>query len=156
MWLDERLEFVDAGDASREAGTENVGDVIDLGIARDIGNGQKQAYLVIQVTTAFDGGGATNGITQFQLVSDAVATPATDGNQSIHLKTDEFVAASELTLGKQFVFALPSGHTGPGHGYERYLGLQVVQSVEGEDDGAIDAFITFDRPGWVSVAQGQN
>ena len=55
MILDERLEFADNVTAAIEASTANIGDVIDLGVARDIGNG-KPVYLVLIVGTAFDGG----------------------------------------------------------------------------------------------------
>jgi len=155
MILDERLEFADNVTAAIEASTANIGDVIDLGVARDIGNG-KPVYLVLIVGTAFDGGATATGTTSFQLVSDAVASPATDGTQTIHFQTDVFAAATQLTANTKMVFALPSGDFGPGFGYERYVGLQHVQAVEGEDDGTINAFLTFDPHGWHAYPDASN
>ncbi len=155
MILDERTEFCDAVDAQNEAGTDLLGDVIDIGTTRDIGQGQP-LYLVIQVVTAFDGGAGTNGITSFQLASDSVAAIATDGSQTIHMSTDLFAAAAQLTAGTVIVMPLPMGDTGPGSGYERYVGIQSVQATEGEDDGVINAFLTLDPHGWRSYADASN
>ena len=155
MIMDERLEFGDELTCANEAGTTLIGDVIDLGVTRDVGQGQAM-YLVIQVSTAFDGGAGTAGTTAFQLVSDAVAAIATDGSQTIHARTDTFAAATQLTAGTTLVLPLPMGDTGPGFGYERYLGVQQVQAAEGEDDGAINAFLTFDPHGWHAYADGNN
>jgi|TARA_Y100000310_G_scaffold171987_2_gene172111 hypothetical protein len=155
MFMDERLEFCDAVSAAIEASTANIGDVIDLGVARDVGQGQPM-YLVIQISAAFDGGAGTAGTTAFQLVSDSSSTPSTDGSQTIHFTTDVFAAAAQLTLGTTMVYPLPMHDTGPGFGYERYLGLQQVQAAEGEDDGAINAFLTFDPHGWTSHADASN
>jgi hypothetical protein len=83
------------------------------------------------------------GTTAFQLVSDATATPSTDGTQTIHFTSDVFTAA-QLTAGTRFVFPLPAGDTAGGNTYERYLGLQTVQATEGEDDLTIDAFLSLD------------
>lgn len=138
-------------DVAIEAGNQLVGDVIDLGLAgRDLGNGHP-LYLVIQVTTAFDGGAAAGGTTQFELASDSTADLAT--SRSTHLLTKAFAAATELTLGATFVFPLP---TGGGETYERYLGIWLTQAVEGEDDGFIEAFLTLDPTGWVAHADAIN
>ena len=155
MILDERTEFCDAVSAAKEAGTALLGDVIDIGTTRDIGQGQP-LYLVIQVTTAFDGGAGANGITSFQLVSDAAEAISTDGTQTIHMSTDLFAAATQLTLGTVIVMPLPMGDTGPGSGYERFVGFQAVQASEGEDDGAVNAFLTLDPHGWTSYPDASN
>lgn len=153
MIMDERLEFADAGDFATETGTSNVGDVIDLGtVTRDIGNGEP-LYLVITVETAADGGGGATGTTQFQLVSDSVTSPATDGNQTIHLITQPFVAG-DLTQGTVLAFPIPHGQGA--HPYERYLGVQVVQAEEGEDDLVASAFLTINPPNWASYPDANN
>lgn len=156
MIMDENLEFLDDGDASNEAGTTLLGDVIDLGAeTRDIGQGHP-LYLVIQVVTAADGGAAVGGLLAFQLASDAQAAIAVDGSQTVHFTTDVFTAA-QLPAGKTMVFPLPSGATALGEdGYERFLGLLGVQSVEGEDDLTINAFLTLDGHGWKAYADGAN
>ena len=139
MIFDDFAEFLDNGDASNEAGTTLLGDVMDLGAAgRDPGNGQP-LYLVIQVVTAADGGAGAAGTLSFQIASDSVAAIATDGSQSIHAATKAF-AASELAAGTEIILPIPPG--GGGDGFERYLGLQGVQAVEGEDDLTINAFLT--------------
>ncbi len=146
MIMDESLEFCDALTAVQEAGTALFGDVIDLQVARDIGKSSRQLYLVIQVTTAFDGGAGTAGTTQFHLASDSVAAIAADGSETRHWSSDTFAAATQLTLGTTLVVPFPSEDTGPGFGYERFLGIEITQAAEGEDDGAINAFLTFDPP----------
>lgn len=156
MWMDNDLEFGDALSVATEAGTSLIGDVIDLGVARDIGQSSRQLYLVIQVVTAFDGGATAGGTTQFVLMSDSVAAIPADGNESRHWTSDVFAAATQLTAGKQMVVPLPMGDTGPGTGYERYLGLGVVQASEGEDDGTVNAFLTFDPVGFHNYPDASN
>ena len=154
MILDTNVQFVNsADDVATEAGTSLVGDVVDLGAAgQDPGNGQP-VYLVIQVITAFDGGAGAAGTTQFVLASDSVAAIAADNTESRHILTKAFAAATELTKGAQFVYPLP---TGGGETYERYLGIEIIQGAEGEDDGAINAFITLDPAGWKSYPDAVN
>ena len=155
MILDKNLQFLDDGDAANEAGTTLLGDVIDIGVARDIGNGQP-LFLVVQVRTAADGGSGAGGLLALQLVSDSVAAIATDGTQTIHFTSDVLTAA-QLSAGSRFVFAIPYGDTGPGHGYERFVGIQGVQTIEGEDDLTLDAFLTNHPPAdWVSTADASN
>ena len=91
MILDERFEFCDATSVALTAGAnfQNIGDVVDLSVARDIGVGMP-LYLVVQVdTTIITGGNA--GTIQFQLVSDASGTIATNGTQTVHGKSAIFV-----------------------------------------------------------------
>ena len=151
MILDERTEFADAADFANEAGTANVGDLIDLGIAnRDPGNGQP-LYLVVSVDTAADGGAGTAATVAFQLVSDSTSTVATDGSQTIHFTSKPHVAA-DLTAGAVFVYPLPVS----GLDYERYLGLQLVTAVEGEDALVASAYLTLDPHGWRAMADAAN
>jgi hypothetical protein len=151
MILDERTEFFDAVNCQNEAGSDLIGDVIDLGIAnRDPGNGQP-LYLVIVVDTAADGGAGTNGTTAFQLASDSIAAVAVDGSQTIHFTSKPHVL-TDLTAGATFVFPLPVS----GLDYERYLGVQTVQAVEGEDALVASAFLTLDPTGWRAMADAAN
>lgn len=143
MIMDTFGQFVNiADDVQIEVGSSLVGDVIDLGMTgRDIGNGQP-LYLIMVVGTAFDGGAATNGTTQFELASDSTANLAT--SRSTHFLTKAFAAATELTAGATFCFPLP---TSGGEPYERFLGIWLTQAVEGEDDGTIDIFLSLDPVG---------
>ena len=132
MLLDERNEFADALNIFASAGTALIGDVIDLGVARDIGHGQP-LYLVIQVTTAFVGSGAT---VDFRLRSDGVAAiHATTSTP--HLSTGP-LTITQLALGKQHVIPLPL----EGVPYEQFLGVQAVTATATTTAGAVNAFLT--------------
>lgn len=150
--IDERTELVDAGDFATEVGTSNVGDVIDLSqLGRDLG--ASQLYLHITVDTAGDGGAGTAGTTAFQLVSDAVTTPSTT-TATVHIRSPVYLGTA-LDQGDHLVFPLPS-MVEPGN-YERYLGLQIVQAVEGEDDLVCSAWISpFPGGSWKSYPDAVN
>lgn len=152
MILDERNEFADAVAIAGAAGTNLVGDVIDLGIARDIGQGHPM-YLVIQVSTAMGGGTAV----QFILASDAQKAISTDGSETRHYASDVLTDA-QLTQGFQMVIPLPMGDTARGEdtsGYERFLGILAVGTGT-HTSGAINAFLTMDPAGWTSYPDGNN
>lgn len=135
MLLDERLEFADNTELDQSGtDTDNLGDVIDLGVARDIGHGQP-LYLVIQVTVAFTSSGSTATIV-FQLVSDGTDTIATSG-QTIHAKTT-LLTIAQLAVGKQYVIPIPS----EGLAFERFLALQTVTGTEALTAGKVNAFLT--------------
>jgi hypothetical protein len=155
MWLDERLEFADAT-ALNTSGTDTdlIGDVIDLGVARDIGQGQP-LYFVVQVTTLPTSGGSAT--VQFSLASDAAAAIATNGTQTIHFLSNAF-AIADLVAGWQAVWPLPSGDNDAAFttGYERYLGFQTVTGTAALTAGAVNAFLTLDAHGWKSYADANN
>lgn len=131
------------------AGTYLVGDVIDLGTARDIGQGNP-IYLVVQVdTTATSGGAAT---LQIKLASDAQAAIATDGSATEHVVSPAIAVAS-LTAGKRIlVVAIPY----EGNVYERYLGILQVTGTAAFTAGKIDAFLTQTPSVWKAMADVQN
>lgn len=131
------------------AGTYLVGDVIDLGTARDIGQGNP-IYLVVQVdTTATSGGAAT---LQIKLASDAQAAIATDGSATEHVVSPAIAVAS-LTAGKRIlVVAIPF----EGNVYERYLGILQVTGTAAFTAGKIDAFLTQTPSVWKAMADAQN
>jgi len=159
MILDTLGTFAVDMDASQAAGTFNFTDVIDLGTARDIGNGQP-VYLVLVCTGGADGiitGGAA-GTISFQLVSDATGTIQTDGTQSVHLKTKDYVtddsSLNEIKNGDVFfVGALPTGGNEP---YERFLALQLVVATTTTTEGTVSAFLTHDPTGWTSYPDATN
>lgn len=152
MWIDERAEFADAEGITFGAGTNLIGDVMDLGDSRDVGAGNP-IYLVIQVTTAFAGGTSM----QFVLASDAQAAIATSGAETRHYASDVFTDA-QLTAGLTFSVSLPMGDTARGEdtiGYERYLGVLGI-GVGTHTAGAINAFLSPDPVGWVAYPDGNN
>ena len=138
MIFDERNEFADAT-ALSTAGTGRalVGDVIDLGVARGIADGQP-LYLVIQITTAPTSGGAAT--VSFELASDAAAAIATDGSATEHITTSSFAIAT-LVAGYELIIPLPvSGN----NAFERYLGILQNVGTAALTAGAINAFLTLD------------
>jgi hypothetical protein len=149
MILDKKLEFADAQSVAAAAGTANIGDVIDLGAARDIGNGQPM-YLVINVDTEIITGGNA-GTIQFQLVSDGTGTIATDGSATVHFASRAFVTdgtdANDAAIkagATPVVVALPM----EGQAYERFLAVQAVVGTTTVTAGKINAFLTHDVARW--------
>jgi|TARA_Y100000310_G_scaffold132889_1_gene131828 hypothetical protein len=150
MWLDETNEFADATSVGTPNNTTvNVGDIIDLTTARDIGIGEKVA-VVVQVTTAITSGGAAT--VAFLIVSDATTTIATDGTATKHVESDAIAVAS-LVAGYQMAFYLPAEDPD----YERYLAFQVKETAgQALTAGNVNAFITKDIASWSSYADANN
>lgn len=154
--IDSLLEFADGTSVAASAGTALIGDVIDLGVARDIGVG-KPMYLVIQTQTEIITAGAAGTLT-FKLVSDSVAAISTS-TSTVHFTSAAFVtdgtdanAAQLKAGGRPVVIALPQ----EGTEYERFLGILAVTATTTTTAGAIDAFITSDVSAWKAYAEGDN
>jgi hypothetical protein len=145
MILDKRNEFCDATALNTGgAGTYLVGDQIDLGVARDMGNGQPM-YLVITVDTLPTSANST-ATAQFTLASDDSASIATNGTASVHFQTKAF-AISEMAAGNVLAaVALPM----EGVAYERYLGVLQTTGTQAFTGGKINAFLTHDVAKWKS------
>lgn len=145
MILDKRNEFCDATALNTGgAGTYLVGDQIDLGAARDVGNGEPM-YLVITVDTLPTSANST-ATAQFTLASDASASIATDGSATVHFQTKAF-AISEMAAGNVLAaIALPM----EGVAYERYLGILQTTGTQAFTGGKINAFLTHDVAKWKS------
>jgi len=157
MWLDERTEFADDVDVSAAAGTALIGDVIDMTVARDLGNGQP-VYLCIRTggTEIITGGAA--GTLLFQLASDATAAISTS-TATIHMQTDALVTdgtdanATQFKAGGTIYFApIPL----EGVVYERFIGILAVTATTTTTAGTINAFLTIDPQGWKSYADAAN
>ncbi len=133
MILDERTEFADNADISTTTGTALIGDVIDLTVARDVGQGQV-VYLVITVSTAFTSGGSAT--VDFRVRSDGVAAIHAT-TSTAHVSTGPIAIAS-LALGTRLVLALPA----EGLAYERYLGVQAVTATATTTAGSVNIFLT--------------
>jgi hypothetical protein len=142
MILDSRNEFCDATALNTGSpGTYLVGDVIDLDVARDMGNGQP-LYLVLSIDTAVDSS-ANGASVEFVLASDDSASIATDGTATEHVSTGAKAEAT-LTAGYQTVLTLPL----EGDAYEQYLGILQKTTGEAVTSGAVNAFLTMDPAGW--------
>jgi hypothetical protein len=151
MIYDKLTTFATDMDCSQAAGTFNFTDVIDSSVVRDLGNGQP-VYLVC-VCTGGDSGiitGGNAGTIAFQLVSDSTSTIATDGTQSVHMRSKLYVtddaALNEINLGDIFwVIPLPTNGV---EAYERYVGLQMVVATTTTTEGTVTAFLSLDPTGW--------
>lgn len=148
--MDERLEFLDAGALNTgAAGTYLIGDVIDLEIARDIGNG-RELYFCISVDTLPTSGGAATA--NFQLASDAQAAIATDGTATVHGATGPKTIA-QLPAGQMFVLPVPL----EGSAYERYVGVLQITATAAFTAGKINAWLSLDPPTrWKAYADATN
>jgi hypothetical protein len=144
MILDKRNEFCDAVALNTgAAGTYLLGDQIDLGVARDMGNGEPM-YLVITVDT-LPTSAASTATAQFTLASDDSASISTS-TSTVHLLTKAF-AISEMAAGTVLAaIALPM----EGVAYERYLGILQTTGTQAFTGGKINAFLTHDVAKWKS------
>lgn len=153
MILDKRTEFADNTAANTgPAGTYNIGDQVDLGLAgRDLGVPDTPLYLVIKVGATGLRVATGTGTVAFQLASDDTTTIATNGTQSIHVRTRDYATsttsdADVLKPGTVLgVFQLPIASGQP---YERYLGVQQVTGTTAISAGTVDAFLTATPAVW--------
>lgn len=147
MITDRALEIADdLALGTTGTGRQLVGNQIDLGVARDIGNlgGGMPLYLIIQVTTAITG---TSSTVSFELSSDETAVIAIDGSASVHAATAAIAEAS-LVAGYTAVIPLPP----EGVAYERFIGLVANVGTANLSAGKINAFITPDIQKWKAYA----
>lgn len=139
MILDERTEFCDATALNTgAAGNYLIGDVVDLGVARDLG-GDMATYLVITVDTTATSGGSATG--QFNLVTDdnaSLTSPTT-------LVSSKAWTVATMTAGTVLMAVqLPL----EGTAYERYIGIQQVTGTAAFTAGKVNAFLTEDVARW--------
>jgi hypothetical protein len=137
MIIDSRNEFCEGTDLSASTGTRQIGDTIDLGSPRNLGQGQP-LYLVVVVTTAVSGGSV-----EIVAATDDSSSIATNGGASEHASTG-VQSAADMPAGAKFVIPLGTGTVE----YERYLGLLQKTSGSNVTAGVIDAFLTMDPTGW--------
>lgn len=147
MILDERNEFADATALSIVGtGRALVGDVIDLGAADQLGNGDG-LYLVVQVDTAATSAGAAT--VSFELASDAQAAIATDGSATVHFASAAIPVATLVAGYTAAVVKLPVVPAA-----ERYLGILQNVGTAALTAGKINAFLTNDPAVWKAYADG--
>lgn len=148
MIMDERTEFADATSLNTgAAGSYLIGDVVDLtNTGRDIGNGEPDLYLVIQVDTAATSGGSAT--VQFHLASDAQAAIAVDGSATYHYTSPAIPVATLVAGYGAVAVPLPRGN------YERYLGVLQTTAVAALTAGKINAFLTMNPPKWAAYTDG--
>jgi len=140
MLFDKRTTFAEDTAIGGSTGRRLIGDVIDLGNARDIGVSDIWLYVLLSVA-ATSGGSAT---LQLELASDAQAAIATDASATVHLTSPSFALAA-LTAGKQLM-ATKLPLEVDGWPYERYLGLLGNVGTAALTAGSVTAFLTFHPP----------
>lgn len=140
MLFDKRTTFAEEGAIGGSTGRRLVGDVIDLGEARDIGVSDIWLYVLMTVAGT-SGGSATM---QLELASDAQAAIATDASATVHLTSPSF-AVADLTAGKQLM-AMKLPLEVDGEPYERYLGILANVGTAALTAGSLTAFLTFHPP----------
>lgn len=145
MILDERVEFIDAGNAfGADAVTEVKGDVVDtqIGALNTVsgGYGESPVYWVLEVTTAFSGGSNV----KFELRT--ADNEALETNAVIHIDNgDETIA--NLAVGYRRVYKLPPTQT-----YRKYMGVYGTHTGT-STAGAINSYLVFDAERWDPYVQ---
>ena len=147
MIMDKRIEFADAIALNTGvAGSYLVGDVLDLGLARDVGLGE-YFWLVINVqTTATSGGAATLVV---NLVTDSAAALS---SPVILVSSASFAVAALIAGVNVLAIRLPA----EGVAYKRYIGIQQVTGTAAFTAGKIDAFMVQDYAKWRAYADAIN
>lgn len=144
MILDERTEFFDALLIPQAAGTTVLGDVIDLSVPRDLGQGIPVFWTVTEDITAAGGTSI-----QLNLITSATSNMA---SPTVIASTPVILLAG-LTAGKILYQApLPA----EGNLYQRYLGVQGVVAGTFTGTGAISSFLTLDSRSTKHYPQGVN
>lgn len=151
MLIDKRNEFGSAV-AVTAAGGNNLGGIIDLGSARDVGNGQP-LYLVVQITE--DITHATTGTIYFELLTDdntGLTSPVSLARSAQAATATSASVAARTKAGSTFwAQALPT----EGFAYERYIFVQsVTNSLHAT--GKASAFLTTDIAAWKAYADAVN
>lgn len=146
MYIDKEAYFSDPQTVTTGTDTGLVSEhTYDLGVARDIGNGEP-VYVVGIVTTAFTSSGSNDPL-------------------AVRLITDGDVALGSPTV-LQTLFTFPAiaaagtkkvGIIAPGHSYERYIGLSYLSTGDGAlTAGAVKCFITSNPDVYVAHADAIN
>ena len=146
MYLDKTTEFCDATALSTAAtGLALIGNVMDLTVARDLGQ-IDDLYFVVTVDTAVTSGGAAT--VSFILASDAQAAIAVDGSASEHIVTAAIPKATLVAGYVAAAFDLPF----EGVPYEEFIGVLQNVGTAALTAGKINAFLTSDVARWKAVA----
>ncbi len=147
MILDERNEFADATALGTSGtGRQLVGDVIDLGATRAIGEGET-IEVVITVDTAVTSAGAAT--VDFEVASDAQAAVATDGTATTHGSTGA-IGKATLIAGYKTRIKINANSA------ERYIGLIANVGTAALTAGSVSAGIAATVSGWTAYADATN
>ena len=143
MLMDKQLTFAESA-ATGNTGTRVIGDIIDLGAARDIGTGEP-VYLNVVVQTGITVASST-GTIQFRLSSgtdNAVTSGVVDHLTSATLAT----STTAIPAGTEvFNVALPAGS------YGRYLALREVVATQNTNAGKIAGYLSKSQASYTAYA----
>ena len=134
MLIDKQNQFsADAGDSPTGTGSTASTNIIDLGIARDIGGAvTEQLMLLCQVVTAFTSGGSATLQVQFQTAPDnGSGVPGA----WVTLAQSDAVPVAALVQGYRF---LPGELPGP---TQRFVRLNYVVATATMTAGALSAAV---------------
>jgi len=132
MLIDKQNQFsADAGDSPTATGSTASTNIIDLGVARDIGGAvTDQLMLLCEVVTAFTSGGSATLQVQFQTAPDNGS--GAPGSWSI-LSQSDAIAVAALVQGTKF---LPGELPG---GTQRFIRLNYVIGTAAMTAGTLKA-----------------
>jgi hypothetical protein len=132
MLIDKQNQFsADAGDSPTATGSTASTNIIDLGVARDIGGAvTEQLMLLCEVVTAFTSGGSATLQVQFQTAPDNGS--GAPGSWSI-LSQSDAIAVAALVQGYKF---LPGELPG---GTQRFIRLNYVIGTAAMTAGTLKA-----------------
>lgn len=147
MILDKRTEFASALALNTGApATFNIGDVIDLSSARDVGNGQELWWYWRMITAATSGGAGT---LTAQLVTDDNAGMATP---TVIAQSESAIALASLGAGALVVMVPIPLIRVP----ERFLGIRQITGTAAFTGGTFSSGLTLDPQKWLAIADGVN
>lgn len=142
MLIDTRSTFAWEEAVDGGAGTVKLGEVMDLEVEANQGEGYP-LYLVVVVSTAVAGG---TSIAVNLVTADNAALSS--GEET--LLSTPAVAVADLTAGAQVIaVALPKAD------FKRYLGITITR-VGTVTAGALSAFLVQDPPAWRAYPEGNN
>lgn len=146
MILDKLTQFGDGLALNTgAAGSYIIGDVIDLGSAQDIGNGEPLWFYAMVHTAATSGGSATLVLS---LCSDTVAALS---SPTVIVSSPSIAVASLIAGYNILTVAIPLMNV-----RERYLGLQQTTGTAAFTAGKISAGLTFVKPKWLALEDAVN
>lgn len=139
--IDSTLQFASATTVALAAGTANLGNVVDLTVARNVGRGEDVA-LSITVTTGITVASST-GTIQFRLVADSSATPSTSAPAQVFAYSPVF-ATSTTAIAAGTVLWTVDIPAETGQAAARYMGVQVIVGTTTINAGAVSAELLLD------------
>lgn len=148
MLVDELLKMADA-ESTGNTGTRVVGDVIDLGVARDIGAGEP-VYVNALVETGITAGGTTG---TYELAIET-STQAGLTTSTTLVSSASFDSSAGIDAGTVLLNAVLPAEAASNYG--RYLGVKETVGNENTTAGKIDVFLSRDQRAYKNYPKGKS